>query len=153
MRESLKGHIGMNENVGNIATKVLYGQKRRYLVLQLLYNIYDDNWNEATFLCLQSFSNLISGCWLDHEGLRGLRKLTAGACLCRCRGKCCALVENTQWATAGWDKADASFHSRFAHNLNFPKTKQRNTRRSQQNGRGLIIGHQAVKLSPPLLTF
>jgi hypothetical protein len=116
------------------------------LVLQLLYNIYDDNWNEATFLCLQSFSNLISGCWLDHEGLRGLRKLTAGACLCRCRGKCCALVENTQWATAGWDKADASFHS---HNLNNPKTKQWNTRRSQQNGRGLIIGHQAVKLSPP----
>ena len=43
MRESFTGHIGMNENVGNIATKVLYGQKRRYLVLQLLYNIYDDN--------------------------------------------------------------------------------------------------------------
>ena len=45
MRESLIGHIniGMNKNVGNIATKVLYGQKRRYLVSQLLYNIYDDN--------------------------------------------------------------------------------------------------------------
>ena len=34
---------------------------------------------------LQSFSNLISGCWLDHEGLMGprmgLRKLTTGACI------------------------------------------------------------------------
>ena len=43
MRESLTGHIGMNKNVSNIATKVLYGQKRRYLVSQLIYNIYDDN--------------------------------------------------------------------------------------------------------------
>jgi hypothetical protein len=43
MRESLTGHIGMNENVCKIAKKVLYGQKRRYLVSQLLFNIYDDN--------------------------------------------------------------------------------------------------------------
>jgi hypothetical protein len=43
MGESLTGHIGTNENVGNIATKVLYGQKRRYMVSQLLYDIYDDN--------------------------------------------------------------------------------------------------------------
>ncbi len=28
MGESLTGHIGTNENVGDLATKVLYGQKR-----------------------------------------------------------------------------------------------------------------------------
>jgi hypothetical protein len=43
MRESLTGHTGMNKNVGNIATEVLYGQKRQYMVSQLLYDIYDDN--------------------------------------------------------------------------------------------------------------
>ena len=137
MGESLIGHIGTNENVGYIATKVLYGQKRRYMVSQLLYDIYDDNWNEATFLF--SFSNLILGCWLYHKGLRGLRTLTAGASLCWCGGKCCVHIENPRWATAGWDKEDALFDSRFAHNLNYSKTKQRNTQRSQQNGRGLII--------------
>jgi hypothetical protein len=42
MGESLTGHIGSNENVGNLATKVLYGRKRRYMVSQLLYVIYDD---------------------------------------------------------------------------------------------------------------
>jgi hypothetical protein len=43
MGESLTAHIGTNENVGDLATKVLYGQKRRYMVSQLLYDIYDDN--------------------------------------------------------------------------------------------------------------
>jgi hypothetical protein len=43
MGESLTAHIGTNENVGDLTTKVLYGQKRRYMVLQLLYDIYDDN--------------------------------------------------------------------------------------------------------------
>jgi len=43
MGESLTGHIGTNENVGDLATKVLYGQKRRYMVSQLLYDIYDDD--------------------------------------------------------------------------------------------------------------
>ena len=42
MGESLTAHIGTNENVGNLATEVLYGQKRQYMVSQLLYNIYDD---------------------------------------------------------------------------------------------------------------
>ena len=42
MGESLTGHIGTNKNVGNLATKVLYGQKWRYMVSQLLYDIYDD---------------------------------------------------------------------------------------------------------------
>jgi len=41
MGESLTGHIGKNKNVGDLATKVLYGQKRRDMVLQLLYDIYD----------------------------------------------------------------------------------------------------------------
>ena len=43
MGESLTGHIGKKKSVGNIATKVLYGQKRRYMVSQLLYDIYDNN--------------------------------------------------------------------------------------------------------------
>jgi ABC-type thiamine transport system ATPase subunit len=43
MGESLTGHIGTNENVGNLATKVLYGQKRQYMVSRLVYNIYDNN--------------------------------------------------------------------------------------------------------------
>jgi hypothetical protein len=37
------GHIGTNKNVGDLAMKVLYGQKRQYMVSQLLYDIYDDN--------------------------------------------------------------------------------------------------------------
>jgi hypothetical protein len=43
MGESLTGHIGTDENIGDLATKVLYGQKRQYMVLQLLYDIYDNN--------------------------------------------------------------------------------------------------------------
>ena len=41
MGESLTAHIGTNENVGDLAMEVLYGQKRRYMVSQLLYNTYD----------------------------------------------------------------------------------------------------------------
>ena len=43
MGESLTGHVGTNENPANLATKVLYGKKRRDMVLKLLYNIYDDD--------------------------------------------------------------------------------------------------------------
>ena len=43
MGKSLKAHIGTNKNVGDLATQVLYGQKRRYMVSQLLYDIYDDH--------------------------------------------------------------------------------------------------------------
>ena len=43
MGESLTAHIGTNKNVGDLATKVFYGQKRRYKVSQLLYDIYDDH--------------------------------------------------------------------------------------------------------------
>ena len=42
MGESLTaGHIGTNNNVGDLATKVLYRQKQWYMVLQFLYDIYD----------------------------------------------------------------------------------------------------------------
>jgi hypothetical protein len=43
MGESLTAHIGTNENVGDLASKVLYGQKQRYMLSQLLYDIYDDH--------------------------------------------------------------------------------------------------------------
>ena len=39
MGESLTAHIGTNENIGDLATKVLYGEKWQYMVSQLLYNI------------------------------------------------------------------------------------------------------------------
>jgi hypothetical protein len=42
MGESLTGQIGTDENVGDLATKVLYGQKWQYMVSQLLYDIYDN---------------------------------------------------------------------------------------------------------------
>ena len=35
MRESLTGHIGKNENVGNIATKVLYGYRNSYTTFMM----------------------------------------------------------------------------------------------------------------------
>jgi hypothetical protein len=43
MGESLTGHVGMNSNPADLATKVLYGKKRRDMVMKLLYNIYDDD--------------------------------------------------------------------------------------------------------------
>ena len=46
MGESLTGHVGMNRNPTDLATKVLYGKKRRDMVLKLLYNIYDDDEDE-----------------------------------------------------------------------------------------------------------
>jgi hypothetical protein len=42
MGESLTAHIGTNENLSDLTTKVLYGQKQQYMVSQLLYDIYDD---------------------------------------------------------------------------------------------------------------
>ncbi len=42
MGELLPGHIGTNENVGNLTTKALYGKKQRYRVSQLLYDIYNE---------------------------------------------------------------------------------------------------------------
>ena len=40
--ESLTRHVGTNENCYDLATKVLYGVKRRFHVSNLLYDIYDD---------------------------------------------------------------------------------------------------------------
>ena len=42
MSESLTGHVGINSNVADLATKALSGKKRRGMVTRLLYNIYDD---------------------------------------------------------------------------------------------------------------
>ena len=43
MGELLTGHVRSHENVADIATKVLHaGQKRNYLVSQVLYDITDD---------------------------------------------------------------------------------------------------------------
>ena len=43
MSESLVGHIPSKENVADLMTKVLYGQKRRYLVSNILHDIYDNH--------------------------------------------------------------------------------------------------------------
>ena len=42
MGESLTAHVSTNNNVADLATKVLSGKKRRGMVNRLLYNIYDD---------------------------------------------------------------------------------------------------------------
>ena len=42
MGESLTGHVGTNNNYSDLATKILYGENRRFRVSNLLYNIYDD---------------------------------------------------------------------------------------------------------------
>ena len=42
MGESLTGHVPTNQNVADLATKVLFGKKRRGMVNKLLYNVYDD---------------------------------------------------------------------------------------------------------------
>jgi len=43
MGESLTGHVETNSNPADLATKVLYGKKRRDMVMKLLHNIYDDD--------------------------------------------------------------------------------------------------------------
>ena len=43
MGESLTGHIPTDRNVADLLTKVLYGQKRRHFVGELLFDIYDDH--------------------------------------------------------------------------------------------------------------
>ena len=42
MVESLVGHIHSKKNGADLMTKVLYGQKRKYLVSNILYDIHDD---------------------------------------------------------------------------------------------------------------
>ena len=41
MSESLTGNVGTNKNCADLATKVLYGGKRKFHVSNLLYDIYD----------------------------------------------------------------------------------------------------------------
>ena len=43
MGESLVRHIPSKENVADLLTKVLYGHKRRCLVSNILYDIYDNH--------------------------------------------------------------------------------------------------------------
>ena len=43
MGELLTGHVGTNDNPADLATKVLYGKKRRDMVLKLLYSVYEDD--------------------------------------------------------------------------------------------------------------
>ncbi len=42
MGESLTSHIATDRNVADLLTKVLYGQKRKFIVGEILYDIYDD---------------------------------------------------------------------------------------------------------------
>ena len=41
MGESLTAHVPTNDNLADVATKVLFGEKRRHLVRKLLYDLYD----------------------------------------------------------------------------------------------------------------
>ena len=40
--ESITAHIGTNNNITDLGTKVLYGGKRNHMVRNILYDIYDD---------------------------------------------------------------------------------------------------------------
>ena len=42
MGEALTAHIRSEDNPADLATKVLYGSKRRKLAGELLYDLYDD---------------------------------------------------------------------------------------------------------------
>ena len=44
MAESLTVHVGTNKNCAELSTKLLYGGKRKFRVLNFLYDIYDDLW-------------------------------------------------------------------------------------------------------------
>ena len=43
MGEILVGKIGTDKNCADLATKVLYGGKRKFHVSNLLYDIYDEH--------------------------------------------------------------------------------------------------------------
>ena len=43
MSESPVGHISSKDNVTDLMTKILYGQKRRYLVSNILYDKHDNH--------------------------------------------------------------------------------------------------------------
>ena len=43
MGDSLVGHIPSKKNIAGLLTKVLYGQKRRCLISNILYDIHNDH--------------------------------------------------------------------------------------------------------------
>ena len=43
MGDSITEHIGTTEKIVDLATKVLYGGKRKHMVRNILYDINDDN--------------------------------------------------------------------------------------------------------------
>ena len=73
MEESLEGHIPSEENITDLMTKVLCGQKRTYLVNNILYDIHDDHWLSV------SVSKRLNTVKLDPMGnsikLEGTRKM------------------------------------------------------------------------------
>ena len=56
MGESLVDHIPSKENITDLLTKVLYGEKRRYLVSNILYDIHDNHMSSMveTDQCIQT---------------------------------------------------------------------------------------------------
>ena len=42
MGESIVGHVPSNENVADLMMKVLFGQRSKYLVSNIHYDIHDD---------------------------------------------------------------------------------------------------------------
>ena len=42
MGEYITAHIGTNENIADLSTNFLYGGKRKHVVFNILYDIYDD---------------------------------------------------------------------------------------------------------------
>ena len=43
IEKSLVGHITSKENVTDLMTKVFYGKKQKYLVINIFYDIYEDH--------------------------------------------------------------------------------------------------------------
>jgi hypothetical protein len=60
MGESLTGHIATDRNVADLLTKVLYGQKRKCIIGEILYDIYDD-FKVVWDLIWNLFANLVHG--------------------------------------------------------------------------------------------
>ena len=54
MGESQAGHIPSKENAANLMTKVLYGQKRKYFISNILYGIHGNNSYQSHFNRQQS---------------------------------------------------------------------------------------------------
>ena len=44
MDKSLVGHIPSSDNAADLVTKVLYGQKQKYMASNIFYDIHKSNW-------------------------------------------------------------------------------------------------------------